>query len=53
MYLLFAFTAYDQYGGWGDFQGQFDSIIAARKAVEQGGWDCYQIVSTKSFKIVE
>lgn len=40
-YLAFSGTAYFPLGGWGDFDGEFDTIEEAKKTVEE---NCAKII---------
>jgi len=51
-YLLFAGTSYCARGGWGDFQGSFDSEFEAQRTLRfpKGPEDWYHIVDIESGK---
>lgn len=54
-YLLFLFDDYYPQGGWGDFQGDFDSVEAALLAeadMSPSRFDTRQVVDTESKKVV-
>ena len=52
-FLLFAGDQYYPNGGWGDFEGSFDSIDEAKVAEKAlPGHDWFQVVDTASGEVV-